>query len=761
MGGHQLSDGSVMTHCPAHHDPNPSLHIGQAADRILLHCFAGCKNEEVIQKLKDRELWPNGSSSQVPELPPGIPKKWGKGNAAYTRHWSYHDIHGAILGFVVRYDEKDKKQVVPFFKKNGTKWKAGAATQPRPLYGQQKLGKSQLETSVLIAEGEKAADAAQRLLGSAYICISWPGGTNAVNKADWSPLEGRNVYISRDGDEAGRKAAESLARHCQKNGAKSVYIVEPPQDVTKGWDLADAEESGWTGEDVKNWIQNQAIEQKQEQEQEQEQEEEGCNSNNRRPTQSEILLQIVNSMGIELYEAEGFDTVYASFAVDDHRENWPVRSKPFKRWISSLFYSVERKPPGSQAIQDSLNVLEAQAQFEAEPCPVYTRIAQHQNAIYLDLCDQSWRAIEITAKGWRIVSDPPVRFRRAQGMLPLPEPIRGGSLFDIRHLLNMNKDQLILAISWLVGGMNPFGPFPILLLVGEQGTAKSTVTRILRSVIDPSSAPIRTYPREDEDLMIAAQNNWILAYDNLSGMPTWLSDALCRIATGGGFSTRERYTVDDEVLFSAMRPIIFNSIDRIAHRHDLLDRCITVELEPISDKDRLLERELWADFERIHPGVLGALCDAVSSALANKDDLKLESMPRMADFAHWIAAAEPALPWEQGEFLLNYCEVRELAVRKALDSDTVASTIVKLVDNTENWSGSATELLKVLEEQDPDAAKRSPQWPKDPSSLKKRLNRIKAFLREAGIELNDGVREAGTGKRLIELVKKQEQPVTG
>ena len=141
--------------------------------------------------------------------------------------------------------------------------------------------------------------------------------------------------------------------------------------------------------------------------------------------------------------------------------------------------------------------------------------------------------------------------------------------------------------------MRPTGPYPVLILQGEQGTAKSTAAKVLRLLIDPSAAPLRTAPLDERDLMIAARNGWIIALDNLSGLSSWLSDALCRIATGGGVSTRELYSDTDEVLIDVQRPIILNGIDDIATRQDLIDRSIIINLEPIPENKRKPEAEFW------------------------------------------------------------------------------------------------------------------------------------------------------------------------
>src|SRR5262245_64966627 len=116
--------------------------------------------------------------------------------------------------------------------------------------------------------------------------------------------------------------------------------------------------------------------------------------------------------------------------------------------------------------------------------------------------------------------------------------------------------------------------------MGEQGSAKSTFATILRSLVDPNTAPLRSFPREDRDLFIAASNGWIVGYDNVSRVPPWLSDALCRLATGGGFSTRKLYTDDEEQLFNAQRPTILNGIEDFIDRPDLDSGTIVLKLAP-------------------------------------------------------------------------------------------------------------------------------------------------------------------------------------
>jgi hypothetical protein len=224
----------------------------------------------------------------------------------------------------------------------------------------------------------------------------------------------------------------------------------------------------------------------------------------RKPTQAELLVGCAE--GAEPFHTPEGDA-YARIRVDDHFETHLVRSKGYRRWLVRRFYERYGRPPGAQALQDALGLLEARADFDGPESEVYVRVAEHVGAIYVDLANERWEAVEITAGGWRVVSSEanPVRFRRPRGMLPLPAPSRGGTLEELRRLVNdTDEADWRLMVAWLVQALRPTGPYPVLLLQGEQGSAKSTAERLLRALVDPSAAPLRTTPRNEHDLFIAA-----------------------------------------------------------------------------------------------------------------------------------------------------------------------------------------------------------------------------------------------------------------
>jgi hypothetical protein len=346
-------------------------------------------------------------------------------------------------------------------------------------------------------------------------------------------------------------------------------------------------------------------------------------------------------------------------------------------------------------------------------------------------------------------------------MLPLPDPQPGGNLADLRSHINVGSDDdFLLVLAWLLGALRPNGSYPVLELYGVQGSAKTSEERRLRGLIDPSTNPIRAAPRNERDLIIAGYNNRILCFDNLSTIPYWLSDALCRIATGAGFSTRELYTDRDEAFFQITRPIIINGIPELATQSDLADRLIAIELPPIPSARRRREADLDQDFEAARPQLLGALLDAVCRALRTEPDLIASGiqLPRMADFASFVMAAEPALGQPEGSFARAYEANRAKVVASVLDNDDIlVPAIRKLLRSAGHWTGTASDLMAALRSLDvlPTGSVRGPNLlPKSANAVSNKLRRLTPALETVGILVEWGLREGGTGKRLIRISNK-------
>jgi len=436
---------------------------------------------------------------------------------------------------------------------------------------------------------------------------------------------------------------------------------------------------------------------------------------------------------------------YATIPVNRHEETWPVRSKRFRGWLQRAYYRDQNKPAPSQAMAETLGLVEARA-LDGPEQPVHVRVAEHEGRIYVDLADHEWRAVEVDSTGWRVVPRAPVKFHRASGMLALPEPQTGGTLGTLRRFLNVEDENTWrLVVHWLVMALHPHGPYPVLALHGEQGAAKSTATRVLRELVDPNAAPLRSEPREPRDLMIAASHGWVIALDNLSHLPAWLSDALCRLSTGGGFSTRELYSDDEEVIFSAKRPVILNGIEEVITRGDLMQRSLLVELPAITPGKRMEEGAFWQRFAQEWPSLFGALLSAVAAALREAPAVRLPALPRMADFARWSVAAERGLGWTPGGFMSTYNQNIAGAHELVLDGSPVAHAVRALVADCA-WSGTASELLETLARRVDEPTRRVKGWPTTARTLSGTLRRLAPNLRAVGVEVTFD-REPDKGRR--------------
>jgi hypothetical protein len=469
--------------------------------------------------------------------------------------------------------------------------------------------------------------------------------------------------------------------------------------------------------------------------------------------QADILVALAEAA--DLFQTPD-EEAFADIEVSGHRETWPVNSRGFRRILKRRFHEETGGAPSAEALASALGVIEARALYDTEVRSVHVRVGELDGKIYLDLCDRNWRAVEVSRTGWRIVNRPAIRFCRTSDMRALPEPVKGGSIEALRSLLNIRdaadgNNDFVLAVAFLLACLRGRGPYPIMVVTGEQGTAKSTRSAMLRSVVDPSKPRLRALPRDERDLFIAARRRLVLAFDNVSGLKWWLSDACCRIASGAGFGTRQLYTDTDEIAFEGARPQIFNGIEDIVDRPDFAERSIFSVCEVIAGKDRLEEEEIWAAFDQAHPSILGALLEAVVEGLNRFPGTRPPVLPRMADFAHWAIACETVL-WDEGAFITAYNANILSAVESVLEASPVAGAVRAFMANRMQWQGTSTALLVLLTTAADKRVSESEHWPDNGRALSGRLRRAASFLRQTGIHISFA-REAHTGTRLTTITK--------
>ena len=447
------------------------------------------------------------------------------------------------------------------------------------------------------------------------------------------------------------------------------------------------------------------------------------------------------------------DRGFVGIGVAGHTEVLPIRSRRGRLWLRRLAHNAGMDVVTGEVIATACEALEANAIFGGEAETVSKRIAPTDDGIAIDLGTDDWTAAVVTSASWSVVSHP-VRFIRPDGMCALPVPVRGGDLDTLRVLLGLtsteHENTWMLLIAWVLMALRPHGPYPVLIFTSQQGSGKTTASRFLRRLIDPNRADLRAEPREVRDLVIAANNGWVIALDNLSHVSPTLSDALCRLSTGSGFSTRKLYADDEEVLFEAMRPVMLNGIEELATRGDLADRALVINLPGLGhDRKRREEAELLADFDRVAAGVLGCLLDALSGALRHLPAVHLDDPPRMADFARFGAAVGMALGWPDGAFQEAYAGARQELTAATLESSVVAPAVIDMMDTGKRllWSGTAQELLVLLNEA---SADRPQHWPRSATAMGNALRRVEPALRSVGLGVERS-REGKAGRRSITI----------
>lgn len=462
--------------------------------------------------------------------------------------------------------------------------------------------------------------------------------------------------------------------------------------------------------------------------------------------QSDILVDLGRRH--DLFHDQG-GTAYARIG----NRVFGIDSRDYREALTGEFYALTNKGPNRNAVGDACATLAAQAKF-AGPCHhVWLRVGEDEGNVVIDCGDG--RVVIVTPSGPLVAEDAPVRFRRTSGMLALPQ-IGKPNFSLLWNYVNVRPDHRPLIAGFLLAALRPRGPYPLLIFEGEQGVGKSTLTKFIRYLVDPSTSAVRAPPKEVRDLLVGALNGWLLALDNLSYLSAELSDALCRLATGGAISERALFTNTDEILIEVQRPAILNGIEDPATRPDLADRAIHIEVERASVERT--EADLWRDFERDAPAIFAGLLGGLVASLRGHTTVQVGRLPRMADFATWASAGMTPLGFTADAFMAAYRANIASGQGAALESSTVGHAVVEFIRQRGDWSGTASALLGELARQVGESDIRSQHWPKSPRGLAGAIKRLAPALRTAGVDVTKDRDTGPDRERLIRLCSRRKQP---
>jgi hypothetical protein len=434
-----------------------------------------------------------------------------------------------------------------------------------------------------------------------------------------------------------------------------------------------------------------------------------------------------------------------------------VGSTAFIEWLSYAYYTQRASSASDAAVKQAISTVSGICRHEGEQRRVSIRAAKDAGtgAYYLFMGDEKNRALEITATGWRVLDTYPVKFWKPSTQAAIPEPGSGGSINELWEYCNVEEADRLLVLAWLLESMRPETPFPLLELNGVQGSAKSTTQKRLRQIVDPSTANLRPVPKNTEDISVAANNNWLISYENASYLPAKMQDVFCSMATGGAAGGRALYTNGEEFLIEMKRPCMINGIPSLVTAQDLIERTVHLELPRIERYQK--ESDLNAGFEVALPGIIGGLLDLFVKTLAILPNVALSKPPRMIDFCCLGEAMSRSMGNDSGVFEEVYRINRKESIERALEGSPVALAVLSLVEESPLdtvFHGTYKELLeRLLAYKGGD----NEGWVKSEKGLANALKRQMPALQESGVMVipERGAKSSNKGKRVT--IKKSER----
>ncbi len=579
-------------------------------------------------------------------------------------------------------------------------------------------------TILYITEGEKKAIKASQ---EGLVCIAIPGvwcwkgkdssgESSPISDFDLITLQNRVVYIVFDSDAdqkpSVKKAEIELAKELSTKGAIVKAIRIPGKGNEKvGFD------DYLVSHSVKGFLQLP--------------QHDPLNDDKTKKCLSQSSRLVDLASKLDLFHDENHE---AFIFIDN--EAIPLKSRKVKQWLSNQLYTTENVVPNSDALNQALITLEAKAVFNGPNYALHNRTAKANNAFWYDL--GNGKTIQIDPDGWKI-TDAPILFRRYSHQQNQVNPAQDGDPFKVLEFINVKEESRLLVLVCIISYFIPDIPHPIIHPHGPHGSGKTSLFRIIKKLCDPSSIEALMTPRDINQLIQIIAHHHVCLFDNLSDISGQMSDVLSQACTGGGFSKRQLFTDDDDIIYQVKRCIGINGINLLINRADLMDRSVLIGLDRIEPTERIEEAIIWEKFNEALPGILGGVFDTISNAMMIYPSVMLPTLPRMADFTKWGYAIAQALGNRGAEFLESYQKNINRHNDEVIQSNTLAQAVLIFMKDKNSWDGTIKAAWTGLHDI-ADPQKNDSTFPKSDRSLRKHLERIKSNLMDYGIRYDIGKR---------------------
>lgn len=452
------------------------------------------------------------------------------------------------------------------------------------------------------------------------------------------------------------------------------------------------------------------------------------------------------------------NTPYCKTTTKNGASHTPLYSADFGRLLRYNCHLELGFNLSSSALNETTGLLSSIAEYEGERIITANRTFQQDGKVYVSLDGTNRTVYIIDADSYRKCTTPPVVFIPSPTTNPLPEPTLAGKLDSLKKLLNLGSEEAwFLVLTFIVHSLMGYDTKSILLLQGERGSGKSTTSKVIGAMIDPSKMPLQDIPLGTRNLMIAAKNSYLLVLDNQGQIKPSVSNDFARLSTGGGFRNRRNYSDSDEIYINVTRPIIINGIAHdLVTAPDLISRSIPISLPHMEDQQRMSEVKFWASFDELHAALVADIFQLISQVLKLLPEIQTDGLPRLTEYCRVGCALEQILKYEPGTFLKAFDEVQKEALETASEVDVLSNAIVQFMERRTEWTGTATELFKRLDGRQPFEVTKDAKWPRSARSLGKRLRGIQSMLASQGIHLTS----QHSGNRTLTLTNTSKQVST-
>lgn len=465
-----------------------------------------------------------------------------------------------------------------------------------------------------------------------------------------------------------------------------------------------------------------------------------------------ILEELDGREDVVLFHDEQ-DRGYIAINIDGARKVLPCNGRSLRMLLSKMSWDMFGESLNTEQVKSIQSALEGNACFKGTQIPLSNRVCMNREGLWYDLANENGQAIKVTNEGWEVVNTPPILFKRYSHHKEQVIPIAGGDVeLFLKYINILNPEHKLLLLVFLVSCFIPGFPHAMLAIFGAQGSSKSTLSKLARQLVDPSLVDVSGLPNNQKELVQTLAHHHFIFFDNLSYLSEEASDTICKAITGSGFSKRELYENDEDVIYNFMRCIGINGINLVATRPDLLERSILLELNRIEPSSRKSEKEIYTNFKEDLPKILGGVFDVLVKALKIRPNIEVSLLPRMADFSLWGCAIAEALGYTKDEFLNAYRNNINHQTEMLIQENIVATAIIAFMEDKKEWEDTPTQLYDQLSSGSSfisiDVKDKS--WPKGAAALSRKLNEFSTPLKQMGISVT--IKTHGT-RRSIRLEK--------